>query len=39
MFIWASNGKELFTPILNRIAASVECVSSTLVVLNAKLLD
>ena len=37
MFVIAKKIKELFAPTLNGIAASVRCVSSIIVVLNAKL--
>ena len=37
-YILADKIKELFASTLNRIAASVRCVSSMVVVLNAKLL-
>ena len=38
MFVMAKN-KELFASILNGITASVRCVSSIIVVLNAKLVQ
>ena len=37
MFVIAKKIKELFTSTLNRIAASVRCVSSMIIVLNAQL--
>ena len=37
MFVMAKKIKELFTSTLNGIPASVRCVSSIIVVLNAKL--
>ena len=39
MFVISEIIKELFALILNRITARIRCVSSTTVVLNAKLLD
>ena len=36
MFVMAKKIKELFTPTLNGISASVRCVSSMVVILNAK---
>ena len=37
MFVIAKKIKELFASTLNRIAANVRCVSSMIVILNAKL--
>ena len=37
MFVMATKSKELFASTLNRITASVKCVSSMIVVINAKL--
>ena len=39
MFVMAEKIKELFASALNRVPASVRCVSSMIVILNAKLTD